>query len=177
MRKFLTFIFLFGCFSIEETIWIKDVDSYDLLYTIYAPSFITQIVSEDSIINNINDDKIKWKKVETDTISGISKIEIFYENLNLNELIQKDSTMKFFKSKDYIEFYKFLTISDTLTKNLLPLITEENYYKITIFSKKEILQSNADSISKDKIIWKIPLRKLYEMKKGDTIKIVFRISV
>lgn len=105
MRKFLTFIFLFGCFSIEETIWIKDVDSYDLLYTIYAPSFITQIVSEDSIINSINDDKIKWKKVETDTISGISKIEIFYENLNLNELIQKDSTMKFFKSKDYIEFY------------------------------------------------------------------------
>jgi len=85
--------------------------------------------------------------------------------------------MKFFKSKDYIEFYKFLTVSDTLTKNLLPLITDENYYKITIFSRKEILQSNADSISKDKVIWKIPLRKLYEMKKSDTIKIVFRIKV
>jgi len=153
------------------------IDSYDLLYTIYIPSFITQIVSEDSIIKNISDDRIKWKKVETDTINGISKIEVFYENLNLNELIQKDSTMKFFKSKDYIEFYKFLTVSDTLTKNLLPLITDENYYKITIFSRKEILQSNADSISKDKVIWKIPLRKLYEMKKSDTIKIVFRIKV
>ncbi|MEO0224294.1 MAG: hypothetical protein ABIL76_04275 [candidate division WOR-3 bacterium] len=177
MKKFLVFVFLFGCFSIEETIWIKDFDNYDLLYTIYVPSFITQIVPEDSIIRNINDDKVKWKKVETDTIKGISKIEVFYENLNLNELIQKDSTMKFFKSKDYIEFYKFLILSDTLTKNLLPFITDENYYKITIFSKKEILQSNADSISKEKIIWKIPLKKLYEMKKDDTIKIVFRIKV
>ncbi len=177
MKKFLVCIFLLGCFSIEETIWIKDIDSYDLLYTIYVPSFITQIVSEDSIIKNLNDDRIKWKKIETDTVNGISKIEVFYENLNLNELIQKDSTLKFFKSKDYVEFYKFLIVSDTLTKNLLPLITEENYYKITIFSKKEVLQSNADSISKDKIIWKIPLRKIYEMKKDDTIKIIFRIRI
>jgi len=177
MKKFFVFIFLFGCLSIEETIWIKDIDNYDLLYTIYVPSFITQIVPEDSILRNIDDERIKWKKVETDTINAISKIEIFYENLNLNELIQKDSTMKFFKSKDYIEFYKFLALSDTLTKNLLPIITDENYYKITIFSRKEILQSNADSISKEKIVWKIPLRKIYEMKKGDTIKIVFRIKI
>ncbi|MEO0144822.1 MAG: hypothetical protein ABIL89_02275 [candidate division WOR-3 bacterium] len=176
MRKLIFLIILYGCFSIEETIWIKDNENYDLLYKVQVSSFITQIIPEDSIRSNLNDERAKYIKVETDSLKGIVNIEIFYENLNLNELLSRDSSIKFFKGKNYIEFFKFLSLNDTLTKNLINFITDENYYKFVVISQKPILQSNADSISQNKVVWIFPLRKLYQLKVGDTIRIFFRIE-
>ncbi|MCX7947583.1 MAG: hypothetical protein N2504_03230 [candidate division WOR-3 bacterium] len=175
--RYTPFLLLLGCFTIEEEIHIKKNNKFDLLYKVEIPLFVLQIFSEDSLNMNLKDERAKYTKIEKDTIKNIGRIEIFYENLNLDELIVKDSSLKFYKGRDYIEFYKFLVLSDTLTKNLEPFISNENYYKLSVFSEKKIIQSNADSISENKLIWIIPIKKIYQMSLNDTIKIIFRIHL
>lgn len=175
--KYIPFLLLLGCFTIEEKIYIKKDNKFDLLYKIEIPLFIIQIFSEDSLNMNLKDERAKYTKIERDTIKNIVRIEIFYENLNLDELIAKDSSLKFHKGMNYIELYKLLVLSDTLTKNLEPFISDENYYKLSVFSEKKILQSNADSISENKLVWIIPIKRIYRMNLNDTIKIVFRIPI
>ncbi len=180
MRNFIFLLLLSGCFSIEEVIWIKRSENYDLLYRIEMSSFITQMISEDSIREKFQDERAKYIKIETDSLRGIMILEIFYEDLSLNELISKDSSLKFYKSKDYIEFYKLFSLgdkpSDTLTENLMNFLFEENYYKLVVISEKEFLKSNADSISSNRLVWVFPLRKLYQLEQGDTIKVFFRLK-
>ncbi len=176
MKKFLLFLLLLGCFSIEQTIWIKSDYKYDLMYKVKMPLAIIQMISEDSIKEYLKDENAKYLNIQTDTSSSITTIEIFYENLTLDELIEKDSSLKFYKGKDYLEFYKVISPLDTLTRNLVPFLTDENHYKLVVISENKILQSNADSVSENKLVWQFPLKKLYNMKVGDSIKVIFRVK-
>ncbi len=176
MRKFLLFLSLLGCFSIEQTLWIKKNDKYDLLYKVKMSSSLTQIISEDSIREHLKDERAKYVNIQTDTTLGITTIEIFYEELTLSELIEKDSLLKIYKGENYLEFYKVISPLDTLTHNLMSFLTDEDHYKLVVISENKILQSNADSVFENKLVWHFPLKKLYAMKVGDSIKVVFRVK-